>query len=179
MKKERKKDIDEMAEAIDDVDKFASKYMKISKESISNTIPAEIVRNRNLKSTAEILATKKLEIPKCFLAPVNGRIYAIEVSGSDLKSPGGLVLPTLFGPKKDDSMQDVKRYFAVAWDTAEIPLNIQNKLSIGTEVNPMIMKEAIEFNFPEVIDWQGNNIFKVIHYTELAGISSVKPERVK
>jgi hypothetical protein len=131
------------------------------------------------RNSDKIIATKKLEIPKCFSIPVNGRIYVVSIASSDLRSPGGLILPQLYAPKKDDSLQDIKRYFVVAWDKDEIPEKIQEKLEVGIELNPFLPPEAQNWSLPKVIDWQANQIFEVLHYTELAGISSVKPEIVE
>lgn len=173
MKEERKKDIKLMADAIDH-----RKYPMTPEESYQQSTVSPDIKKKLLKAD-EIIATKKLEIPVCKLIPTNGRIYVIEVTSSDLKSPGGLILPQLFGMKKDDSMADVKRYFVVAWDKIGIPVDIANLLTVGIEVNPFLSEDAIGYRLPKVVDWQGNNIFYVLHYTELAGISSVQPEIVE
>lgn len=174
MKEKRKKEIRLMADAIDDRRKYPLTHEETYKQSM---VSSETLMKK-LKTAEEILATKKLVIPKCLIEPTNGRIFVIDVSGYELKSPGGLILPPKFGPKKDDSVADIKRYFVVDWDKKEIPQSIQQYLKVGIEVNPFLNETAENFDFPKVIDWQGNNIFKCIHYTELAGISRVEPQEV-
>lgn len=181
-KEERRKEIITMADAIGgdklpstDKDNFILNRTMV-------TSPAEILakkQSEKLRSAAEIIATKKLEIPKCRIMPVNGRIYVVSVAGSDMKSPGGLILPPTFGVKKNEQVENVKRYFVVAWDTIGIPPDIQDLLTVGIEVLPFLPQNAEEWDLPRVIDWQGNNIFEVLHYTELAGVSSVKPEKAE
>lgn len=150
--------------AMNNMDEFATGY-----------ISSDIERKK-VKSPEEIIATKKLEIPKCQNAPVNGRIYVISVAGSDMRTPGGLILPPTFAMKKNDAVEGLRRYFVVDWDKEEIPKNIQDKLSEGIEVNPFLPENAEEFHLPRVVDWDGSNIYEVLHYTELAGISKNKPQ---
>jgi len=133
-------------------------------------------KEERLKSIAsDIIATKKLEIPKTALTPTNGRIYVVSVAGNDMKTPGGLILPPTFAMQKNDQVEGVQRYFVVAWDAEEIPENIKKCLSVGIEVNPFLPWEAQDWKLPRVVDWETGNIFDVIHYTELAGISKNKP----
>jgi hypothetical protein len=177
----RKKDIREMTKDIEDHEKnrFMKQYPLTPKDAFdTSSVSPEIIKKK-LPTPEEILATKKLEIPKCLLIPVNGRIYLIEVASSELRSPGGLILPQKLAVKKNDQMADIKRYFVVTWDPDGIPQEIQNRLQLGIEVNPFLPEHAEEWDLPRVIDWQGGNVFKVAHYTELAGISSVKPEIVE
>lgn len=169
MKKERKREIEEMASGIGHTDD----NFKIEKKVV--TSPAETLRS-SVKKPEEIIATKKLEIPVCKSTPVNGRIYVVSVAGADMKTPGGLILPPTFGTKKNEQVEGVKRYFAVAWDKDEIPKSILDKLRVGIELNPFLPQNAEEWQLPRIVDWMGNNIFEVIHWSELAGISSVQPE---
>jgi len=173
MNSKRNKEIKEMADDIGHKEDFQLKQSKISPLGIINKKETE-----KLRAAAEIIATKKLVIPKCFTIPTNGRIFVIDVSGSEMRTPGGLILPPTMLQKKDDSMEGAKRYFVVCW-AEDIPEEIKKYLCVGIEVNPFLPEHAEEWDLPRVIDWQGDNIFKVIHYTELAGVSSVKPEEIK
>lgn len=173
MKEKRKKEINEMANSIDDV----RQYPMTKEESFQGSSVGPDIKKRLLKAD-EIIATKKLEIPKCQVKPMNGRMFIKEVSGYELKSPGGLILPQKMMPKKNDDMEDIKRYFLVDWDHEEIPDHIQRFFEVGLEVNPFL-NEAENFVFPKVVDWQGNNVFIVMHYTELAGVSRVRPEQAE
>ena len=177
MKESRKKEINTMADAIESV---ASAGMRVTgKDSFA---PGEIssdIHRKKLNTAAEIIATKKLEIPKCLSIPVNGRIYVLQVSGAETKTIGGIILPHKLNLKKNDEVVDYPRYFCVAWDKDEIPAKLQEKLSVGLELNPFVPEDAIGFTFPKVIDWQTGNTFEVIHYTELGGVSSILPEIVE
>jgi hypothetical protein len=175
MKKERKKEVREMASAIDD--QKAPNATKFPFEKGMEGIERKKV-DPSVKKADEIIATKKLEIPVCKTKPVNGRIYVISIAGEDMKTPGGLILPPTFQAKKNMDVEGIRRYFVVAWDVVEIPLSVQSYLSVGIEVVPFLPQDAEGFSLPRVIDWMGNNIFEVLHYTELAGISEVKPELV-
>lgn len=179
MKEKRKKEIGLMAEAIDQSSPDRTKYPFTKEESFA---PGEIssdIQRKKIQTAAEIIATKKLEIPKCLSKPVNGRIYVLQVSGSETKTAGGLILPHKLNLKKNDEVVDYPRYFCVAWDKDEIPPKLQEKLAVGVELNPFVPEDAIGFTFPKIIDWQTGNSFEVIHYTELGGISSVLPEVVE
>jgi hypothetical protein len=170
MKEERKREINEMANAIDNrKPEFGNFELKKS------TVDPRIVN----KKAEEIIATKKLEIPKTALTPTNGRIYVVSVAGNDMKTPGGLILPPTFAMQKNDQVEGVQRYFVVAWDIDEIPVNIKKYLSVGIEVNPFLPWEAQDWKLPRVVDWETGNIFDVIHYTELAGISLNKPKPIE
>jgi len=110
--------------------------------------------------------------------PINGRIYVTSIIGTDLKTAGGLILPTLYAAKKNEELEGQRRYFIVAWDALGIPEDIKLFLSVGKEVNPFIPQDAEGYKLPEIIDWETGNIFEVFHYTELAGISRNEPKEV-
>jgi len=170
MKENRKKEINEMAEAISGhYDELRSEPFDLKR----STVDPRIIN----KKAEEIIATRKLEIPVCKSIPVNGRIYVISVSGADMKTPGGLILPPTFNVKKNEDVEGIKRYFVVAWDAMGIPKEIRDLLRVGIEVHPLL-PDAEGWTLPRVIDWMGNNIFEVLHYTELNGVSSVQPDEI-
>jgi hypothetical protein len=175
MKEQRKKEIRSMSDAIGHINEIVD---NASKGFAPGEISSDIQRKK-VQTAAEIAATKKIEIPKCSLNPVNGRIYVVSVAGTDMKTPGGLILPPTFGQKKNDQVEGVKRYFAVAWDQDEIPESIQSKLTVGVELSPFLPTNAEEWELPRVVDWNTAQIFEVIHYTELAGISRVHPKPIE
>ena len=179
MKEKRKKEIKEMASAIDNTTGTTGPHCDIANDHYTPSSVSPEIERKMITPAEKIIATKNLEIPKCLSTPVNGRIYIIDVASSELRSPGGLILPQKYAAKKNDELVDIKRYFVVAWDKDEIPPSIQDKLEVGIEINPFYPENAEEWNLPRVIDWQTGNIFKFVHYTELAGISSVKPEIVE
>ena len=168
-----------MAMDIEQTSPDVNKYPFTKEESFAPGEVSSDIQRKKLHTAAEIIATKKLEIPKCLSTPVNGRIYVLQVSGSETKTAGGLILPHKLNLKKNDEVVDYPRYFCVAWDKDEIPPKLQEKLSVGLELNPFVPEDAIGFSFPKLIDWQTGNQFEVIHYTELGGISSVLPDIVE
>jgi hypothetical protein len=174
MKDQRKKEIKTMADGIES----RSLAMTANDKFAPGEIPNDIQRKK-LKTAAEIIATKKLEIPKCLSTPVNGRIYVLQIAGSETKTVAGIILPHKLNIKKNDEVIDYPRYFCIAWDKDEIPQKLQEKLTVGLELNPFVPEDAIGFSFPKIIDWQTGNTFQVIHYTELGGVSSVLPEVVE
>lgn len=177
MKKERKKEVREMASAIDDQKSPDAKKFPFEK-GMEGIERSKI--NPSVKKADDIIATKKIEIPKCELWVTNGRIYVVSVAGEDMKTPGGLILPPTFKVQKNEQVEGVRRYFVVDWDHSDdIPQHVQDKLSVGLEVSPFLPQDAIDFQLPRVIDWNTGNIFEVLHYTELAGISKIAPEKVK
>jgi len=146
------------------------------KEEKKEDIIRKIVDDPNKRDEFEY---KALEIPRCEIVPLNGRVFVIEVAGKELKSSSGLWLPFKMANKKDDSSQSPNRYFVVAWDHIEIPKGISDFLQVGMEVNPFLPEEATNWSLPRVIDWNTGNVFKILHYTELAGMSKITPLEVK
>lgn len=169
-KEEREKRNERLASAIDDqTPQDVRKYPMTKDESLP-----PITKPRSYQ---EIAQTLRIDIPVCNLTPVNGRIYVIEKPAMETKTPGGIIIERRMQIKKDDRAEGMKRYFVVAWDQFEIPEPIRNRLVVGMEVNPFLPQEAEEWSLPRVIDWSTGNEFQSIHYTELAGISKIKPEK--
>lgn len=178
MKKKRTDDVLRMAEAIEDNFTFVGnpELHEISHKKVSS-VPgessAEILRKK-IVSADDIMKISKVEIPKCETTPVNGRIFVVEVDGSETVTPSGIILPHKLAVKKSDEVRSICRYFVVAW-AEDIPDDVKELLYKGIEVNPFLPQEAEEWNLPKVIDFNTGGIFKVIHYTELAGVSDIKP----
>jgi len=173
--KEREKRIALLSDAIDHQDTpNPKKYPLTKSESFIGPLP----KKEGLKYE-EIASVRKIEIPKCLSQPINGRIYVIEAAGGETVTQGGIVIAHRLNVRKNESTESIKRYFVVAYDIDDIPQSIVSKLSIGIEVNPFLPQEAEEWSLPKVIDWQTGNTFKSLHYTELAGISMVKPEKAE
>lgn len=166
----RKERIEKLASAINDQKaQDKNKYPMTTDESLPPITKP--------KSYEDIAQTLRIDIPICNLDPVNGRIYVIEKPAMETRTPGGIIIERRMQIKKDDRAEGMKRYFVVAWDQFEIPEPIRNRLFVGMEVNPFLPQEAEEWSLPRVIDWSTGLEFKSIHYTELAGISKIKPER--
>jgi hypothetical protein len=181
MEEKRKKEVKEMSENIghhDDVEP-GSILGEIDKHLKPSGVPAELLRDKPIIEEDPGDDFKKLVIPKCEIEPINGRILVIEISGKTLKAKSGLYLPYRLGVQKDDSAYSPNRYFAVAWDNIDIPLKLVEKLKVGKELIPFLPEEATQWSLPRVIDWNTGNVFKSIHYTELAGLSKEDPIEVE
>lgn len=170
-------------EKLADEVKDANDYYQIPKSPGDSINPADLhdmrlPRKEGIKTFEEIAFTKKIEIPKCLVRPVNGRIFVIETDGSEMKTAAGIIIPQKMKDKKDESMKNIQRYFVVAW-AKDIPTEILDMLSIGIEVNPFLPQEAEEWTLPIVVDWSTGNRFKSVHYTEIAGVSDVIPTKVE
>lgn len=161
----------------DEIKEDTDKYPE-TKPSGASINPADLPRKEGIKTFEEIANTKRFEIPMCLTRPVNGRIYVIEMDGKETKTAAGIIIPHKMKDQKDETMKNIQRYFVVDW-AADIPMDIIEMLTVGIEVNPMIPQEAEAWNLPFVIDWNTGNKFKVIHYTELGGVSEVLPEKVE
>lgn len=136
-------------------------------------------KEKNVVTGEDLESKRVLKIPVNKIIPVNGRIFVISVTGEDLKTKGGLILPPKFGTKKNDQVEGVKRYFVIDWDKkGGIPKEICDLLRVGIEVHPFLPQNAEEFQLPRIVDWNANDIYDVLHYTELGGIGMIEPEVV-
>jgi len=167
MSKKRSEDIKAMSDNIEDQEsKTVSDFDYVSTPSVN---PEDML----IKKLPEIVQ-KEITIPKCNIQPINGRIYVIEEKSNAVKSRSGLLLPFTMAIKKDDSVTAVNRYFVVTW-AGDIPKEISDQLAVGTEIYPFFPEEALNWSIPRIIDWSTGIEFKVVHYTELSGISRIKP----
>jgi hypothetical protein len=173
----KEKDKKRISEGIDD--KMPDRtYPHVIPGTPASTInPADLPRKHG-GTYEELATTLRIDIPKCNLIPVNGRIYVIEIEGKEHRTPGGIIMQHKLNIKKDDSLKNVKRYFVVDWDHVSIPQYIQDILCVGIEVAPFLPQEAEEWSLPKVIDWQTGQEFLLIDSMELAGISKTKPDIV-
>lgn len=173
MKEKRKEEIKEMVNEVGHNDDFELKTGTIDTALTVNMTPVKP------KTAEEIINTLRIDIPKCEIIPVNGRIFVVEITGSETKTASGIILPHKMAIKKNDQVQDLCRYFVVTWDKDGIPPEVSDKLSVGLEVVPFLPPEAQEWTLPKVIDWNTAREFKVLHYTELAGVSAIMPVEVE
>lgn len=184
MKKNQKENINGLAKTVADtpeipvIDKRNKKIHAIREfndEQADDYIPPR----KDMSKADEIMSSIRIEIPKCFSQPVNGRIYVVDTPGEEMRTNSGIILPMKMRENKAGAMKDIKRYFVVAFDEDEIPPETCKKLKIGIEVNPLLPQEAEEWTLPVVVDWHTGNVFSVIHYTEIAGISKIEPEEIE
>ena len=178
----KKEDVKKLSESIEEGASIPSIPVldkRKSREEILMEADEYIPPKINQNKADQIMGSMKIEIPKCYSTPVNGRIYVIDLPGNEMRTDGGIILPMKMKENKAGSMKDIRRYFVVAFDKYGIPPEICEQLKIGIEVNPCLPQEAEEWTLPVVVDWHTSNVFSVIHYTELAGISNIDPEEVE
>ena len=137
------------------------------------------------QSFEEITAQSVITLPKNQVRPVYQRIFCIAVDPGEMKTEGGVIIPTSFNQPEAKSNQKVKlmRYFVV--DVADdctirfkknrndrtVPSSLpQDKIERGDEVFPFIPPDAVDFVFPEVFDFYNNERYIVFHETELGGV---------
>lgn len=177
-KEEREKRHQRLSEAIEDQPMPKRGVVFPINKNITSDFKDQPLPKKQTKSFEEIAKTMKVDIPVCYVKPYNGRIFVKSVPADEFKTESGIILPYKMRDGKDGSMKNVRRYFVVAFDQDEIPPVIAKDLYVGKEVNPFIINEAEEWRLPTVIDWHTGLSFEVIHYTELAGGSSVQAKEV-
>ena len=127
-----------------------------------------------------------VEIPKTDLQPLNGRIIVVTADAEDVKTKGGIHIPTNFTEQKGEDVKhwEFKRYFvvAVAYD---VNLLIDDgkevrKLKRGDEVQPFFHKDALNVDYPQVVDWDnGGTKYITLHESEVAVVNGKIPEMDK
>lgn len=124
------------------------------------------------KTYKDITATSVIELPKNDVKPVNQRIYCIATDPGEMKTGGGIILPSTHNSPeaKGGRKRELRRYWVVdVADDCNIKFN-GRKISRGDEVYPFIPQEAEEWTFPMIFDFYTNKEYTVIHETELAGV---------
>ena len=130
------------------------------------------------KSYEEITAQSVIKLPKNQVRPVNQRIFCIAVDPGEMKTEGGIILPTEYSltEAKGGQKRRLLRYFVV--DVAD-DCNIRyekianvapSKIERGDEIFPFIPVEAVDFKFPTVHDFYNHKDYIVLHETELGGV---------
>ena len=130
------------------------------------------------KSYEDITAQSVVKLPKNQVRPVNQRIFCIAINPGEMKTEGGIILPTEYtsAEAKGSQKRSLFRYFVVdVADDCSIRYgkmaNIApSKIERGDEVFPFIPVEAVDFKFPTVHDFYNHEDYIVLHETELGGV---------
>jgi len=130
------------------------------------------------KSYKDLTAKSVIKLPHNQVRPVNGRIFVITVDPTEMKTEGGIILPSSYQKEtaKGSQKRTLLRYFVidVADDCTIRFTKTENsspsKIERGDEVFPFIPVEAVDFEFPELHDFYNNENYTVIHETELGGV---------
>lgn len=122
-----------------------------------------------------------IELPKNQIKPMNRRIFAIAQDPGEMKTAGGVIVPTDFSmpESKRGVERKLRRYYVVdVADDVDLQVN-GRKLSRGDEIFPFIPQEAEEWTFPEVFDFYISKKYLVFEQLEICAIgmsSSLKKE---
>ncbi len=179
----REKRIDKLAEAVKDQPTPQQSSGSIFKGKGPTHEIDNLPKRKEPQSFKEITATSVIELPKNQVKPVNQRIFCFEQDPGEMKTQGGIIVPSSHNlpDAKGGKARYRKRYFVidVADDcTVMVPVDPNNgnnpenkrKLARGDEVYPFIPQEAEEWSFPTVFDFYVNAAYLVFHETELAGV---------
>lgn len=178
-REEREKRNQRLSEAIEDQKEPQRGVMFPITKKVDPNFNGATLPKKEKQTYEDIAKKRKIEIPKCHIKPYNGRILVISVPADETVTESGIILPFKMKDGKDGSIKDMRRYFVAAIDHEGIPKHIADDLYVGKEVNPFLPQEAEEWNLPKVVDWYTGTMFESIHYTELAGGSTIYPEKVE
>ncbi len=129
------------------------------------------------KSFEEITANSVIALPQNQVRPVNQRIFCIMVDPGEMKTEGGLIIPTKYNKPeaRNDQSVELIRFFVidVADDCTILFKKTANsspcKIERGDEVFPFI-PDVVKWSFPTVHDFYNHITYTVLHETELAGV---------
>lgn len=169
---QREDRIDRLAEAVKDQPEPQHGSGSIFKGKGPTHEIDNLPKRKEAKSYEEITATSVIELPKNQVKPVNQRIFCFEQDPGEMKTQGGIIVPSSHNlpDAKGGKARYRKRYFVIdVADDCTIKVN-DRKISRGDEVYPFIPQEAEEWSFPTVFDFYVNAAYLVFHETELAGV---------
>lgn len=141
-----------------------------SKDLIAPGINLNVPKLEN-KSYEELTAVSVVTIPKNTFKPVNQRIYCIGQLATEMKTAGGIIVPSRFS--MPDARQGVEkelyRYFVV--DVAEdVDISFNGKkLERGDEICTYMPEDAIAYSPATIYDFGSGTKFIVFHQSEIAG----------
>ncbi len=139
--------------------------------------PGEPPPKLEQKSYEEITAQSVVTLPHNQVRPVNGRIFCKEVNPEEMKTDGGIILPSQYDKPEAKGGQQIqlKRYFVIdVADDCTIRFKKREnttpcKIKRGDEVFPFI-PDVVDFKFPTLFDFYINKEYMVFHETELGGV---------
>jgi co-chaperonin GroES (HSP10) len=142
-----------------------------SKDSIAPIVDLNVPKLKG-KTYEEITATSVVTIPKNTFKPVNQRIYCVEQLANEMKTSGGLIIPSKFSmpeSQRRNVEREMKRYFVVdVADDVDISFN-GNKIMRGDEVCTFMPSDAIAYSPTTICDFGSGTTFIVFHQSEIAG----------
>lgn len=177
MNKQSKR-IDKLTDAIGhEVGAINSEWESVSTEDMLYKKIPKIPGN----TYEDITKVSVINLPNNQVKPVNGRIFAIAQDPGEMKTEGGLILPTAYSmPEERKGLKRERlRYFVV--DVAEdcnikVPTkgpqneDWKRNLERGDEIFPFMPQDADGWTPPIVHDFYNNQDYIVFHESELAGV---------
>lgn len=137
--------------------------------------PAKI----EVKTTESIESVIVIDLPKNLIRPMGSRVFCKEITATEKKTRGGILLATKFEQIRGEDVikRDYKRYFVidVANDLTRTfkpldPAEPERKLRRGDEVFIFVPEEAKRYSPVEVIDWNNGGMrYTVFEEMEIAG----------
>ena len=130
------------------------------------------------KSFEEITVQSVIKLPRNQVRPVNQRIFCFEVDPGEIKTEGGLYLPTSYNKPeaKGGQTRKLMRYFVIdVADDCTIRFSKDRnsearKIERGDEVYPFIPDTAVEHDVIVLHDFYNQQDYVVFHETELGGV---------
>ena len=113
-----------------------------------------------------------IELPRNQIKPVNRLIFAIEQDPGEMKTSGGVIVPTDFSmpEAKRGVERKLRRYYVVdVADDVDLQVN-GRKLSRGDEILPFIPQDAEDWTFVEVYDFYIRRKYFVFEQLEICAI---------
>lgn len=134
------------------------------------------------KTYREITSSSVIQLPRNTVKPVNGRLFCRATNPEERITESGIILPEKpldedpnAYMNKDRTQKDRKRFWVI-----DIADDIPFKIERGDEVYPFWIDEALGYNSQMIRDFGNQSMdYFVFHYTELAGISMLKHEKIK
>ena len=136
-----------------------------------------------VKSAESIESEMVIDLPVNLVRPMGSRVFCKEVTASEKKTKGGILLATKFEQMRGEDMirRDYKRYFVidVANDLTRTfkpanPNEPARQLRRGDEVFIFVPEEAKRYSPVEVIDWNNGGLrYTVFEEMEIAGAGLV------
>ena len=176
---EREKRIDRLAEAVKEQPTPQHSSGSIFRGKGPTHEIDNLPKRKEPKSFKEITAQSVIELPKNQVKPVNQRFFCIGQDPGEMKTAGGVILPSIHNAPeaKGGQKRELLRFWVI--DVADdcdimIPTGPEfkerRKVERGDEIYPFIPEDAVDWSFAKVFDFYINQQYYVFHQTELDGV---------
>ena len=139
------------------------------RDTVDLSMPAKKIQNAGYGQNAVVSV---IELPKNQIKPVNRRIFAIEQDPGEMRTAGGILVPTDFSmpEAKKGIERKLRRYYVVdVADDVDLQVN-GRKLERGDEIVPFIPQDAQDWTFVQAFDFYINKWYFVFEQMEICAI---------